>query len=88
MDGLTDQQTNRRMDKAGRKAACMQPQKVLDYKSVFLHYCEGHHLFCSTTRHVAEQGRIHGYPSRMRLGRGRILGHLITWAGAMRQKKS
>ena len=33
-----------------------------------------------------EQGRIHGYPSRVRVGRGCIWGHLITWAGAVRPK--
>ena len=33
-----------------------------------------------------KQGRIHGYPSHMRVGRGNILGHLITWAGAVKPK--
>ena len=28
-----------------------------------------------------KQGRIHGYPSRMRVGRGCIWGYLINWAG-------
>ena len=29
---------------------------------------------------------IHGYPSRVQVGGGHILGHLIIWAGAVRQK--
>ena len=33
-----------------------------------------------------KQGRIHGYPSRVRVGRGHIRGHLIIWAEAVRQK--
>ena len=33
-----------------------------------------------------KQGQIHGYPSRVRLGRGCFWVHLITWAGAMRSK--
>ena len=33
-----------------------------------------------------KQGRIHGYPSRMWVGRGCIWGHLIIWAGAVRLK--
>ena len=33
-----------------------------------------------------EEGRIHGYPSRVRVGRGRIGGHWIIWAGAVRPK--
>ena len=33
-----------------------------------------------------QQGRIHGYPSRVRVGRGRNQGHHIIWAGAVRPK--
>ena len=33
-----------------------------------------------------KQVRIHSYPSRVRVDRGRIWGHLITWAGAVRPK--
>ena len=33
-----------------------------------------------------KQGRIHGYPSRVRVGRGCIWGHSIIWAGAVRPK--
>ena len=33
-----------------------------------------------------EQGRIHGYPSRVRVGRGYIWGHFIIWAGTVRPK--
>ena len=33
-----------------------------------------------------EQGRIHGYPSRVRVGRGRNWGHQIIWAGAVKPK--
>ena len=33
-----------------------------------------------------KQGRIHGYPSRVRVGRGYIGGHLITLVGAVRPK--
>ena len=32
---------------------------------------------------MVKQGWIHGYPSRVRVSRGRIWGHLITWAGAV-----
>ena len=35
---------------------------------------------------VVKQGRIHGYPSRMRVGRGHNWGHQIIWAGAVRPK--
>ena len=31
-----------------------------------------------------EQGRIHGYHSRVRVGRGRYWGHQIIWAGAVK----
>ena len=37
-------------------------------------------------KYMYEQGRIHGYPSRVRMGRGRNQGHHIIWAGAMRPK--
>ena len=33
-----------------------------------------------------EQGRIHGYPSRVRVGKGHNLGHQIIWAGAVKPK--
>ena len=33
-----------------------------------------------------KQGRIHGYPSCVRVGSGHIGGHLIIWAGAVRPK--
>ena len=33
-----------------------------------------------------EQGRIHGYSSCMRVGRGRNWGHQIIWAGAVKPK--
>ena len=35
-----------------------------------------------------KQGRIHGYPSRVRVGRGHIWGHLVIWAGAVRPKSA
>ena len=35
-------------------------------------------------RNYKEQGRIHGYPSRVRVGRSCIGSHLIIWAGAVR----
>ena len=35
---------------------------------------------------MRKQGRIHGYPSRVWVDRGRIWGHLVTWAGAVRAK--
>ena len=40
-----------------------------------------------------KQGRIHGYPSRVRVGRGHICGHQTIWGGAVgsqnkNQKKS
>ena len=35
---------------------------------------------------TVKQGRIHGYPSCVRVGRGCIWGYLITWAGAVRPK--
>ena len=38
----------------------------------------------SKSRIWTEQGWIHSYPSRVRVGRGCIWGHLITWAGAVR----
>ena len=34
----------------------------------------------------SKQGRIHGYPSRVQVGRGRNLGHQIIWAGAVKPK--
>ena len=33
-----------------------------------------------------KQGRIHGYPSRVRVGRGPICGHSIIWVGTVRPK--
>ena len=36
---------------------------------------------------VWKQGRIHGYRSRVRVGRGHIWGHQTIWAGAVRSKK-
>ena len=33
-----------------------------------------------------KQGRRNGYPSRVRVGRGCIWGHIIIWAEAVRQK--
>ena len=39
-----------------------------------------------TNSRFKSQGRIHGYPSRVRVGRGRIWGHFIIWARAMRPK--
>ena len=33
-----------------------------------------------------KQGRIHSYLSQLQVGKGRILGHLIIWAGALRPK--
>ena len=33
-----------------------------------------------------EQGRIHGYRSRVRVGRGHIWGHQTIWAGAVRSE--
>ena len=33
-----------------------------------------------------KQGRIHGYPSRVRVGRGHNLGQWNIWAGAIRPK--
>ena len=38
------------------------------------------------TDQKGKQGRIYGYPSRVRAGRGRILGHSIIWARAVRPK--
>ena len=35
---------------------------------------------------LQKQGRIHGYPSRVRVGRGCIWDHLIIWVGAVRPK--
>ena len=35
-----------------------------------------------------KQGRIHGYPSRVRVGRGPNRGHFIIWAGAVRPETS
>ena len=35
---------------------------------------------------LTEQGRIHGYRSRVRVGRGHIWGHRTIWAGAVRSK--
>ena len=35
-----------------------------------------------------KQGRIHGYPSRVRVGRGHNLGQWNIWAGAIRPKKN
>ena len=35
---------------------------------------------------MSEQGRIHGYRSRVRVGRGHIWGHQTIWAGAVRSK--
>ena len=35
---------------------------------------------------IIKQGWIHGYPSRVRVGRGHIRGHQIIWAGAVRSK--
>ena len=37
-------------------------------------------------RGIANQRRIHGKPSRMRVGRGCICGDLIIWAGGVRPK--
>ena len=34
-----------------------------------------------------QQGPIHSYRSRVRVGRGHIGGHQTTWAGAVRSKK-
>ena len=34
-----------------------------------------------------KQGRIHGYPSRVRVGRGHNWVHQTIWAGAVRSKK-
>ena len=34
-----------------------------------------------------KQGRIHGYRSRVRVGRAHIEGHQTIWAGAVRSKK-
>ena len=36
---------------------------------------------------LEKQGRIHGYRSRVRVGRGSILGQWSIWAGAVRSKK-
>ena len=33
-----------------------------------------------------KQGQIHDYPSRVRVGRGHILGPLTIWVGAVRSK--
>ena len=33
-----------------------------------------------------KQGRIHGYPSRVQVGRGHNWGHQIIWAGAVKPK--
>ena len=39
------------------------------------------------TKHFhSKQGRIHSYPSGMRVGRGFFCGHLIIWAGAVKPK--
>ena len=35
-----------------------------------------------------KQGQLHGYPSCMRVGRGRNWGHQIIWAGAVKPKIS
>ena len=42
--------------------------------------------FCRVVCPLSKQGRIHGYPSRVRVGRGHIWGYLIIWAGAVRPK--
>ena len=38
--------------------------------------------------HGYKQGRIHGYPSRVQVGRGHIWGYFIIWAGAVRPKNA
>ena len=35
-----------------------------------------------------KQGRVYGYPSRMRVGRGCIWGHLIIWTGVVVRPKT
>ena len=35
---------------------------------------------------IKKQGWIHGYPGRIEVSRGRIWGHFIIWAGAVRSK--
>ena len=44
--------------------------------------CDVKRLY-NRTRDVREQGRIHGYPSRVRVGRGCIRGHSNIWAGVV-----
>ena len=39
-----------------------------------------------TNQRYYQQGRIHGYPSRVRVGRGHNLGQWNIWAGAIRPK--
>ena len=36
---------------------------------------------------IKKQGRIHGYQSCVRVGRGNISGHQTIWAGAVTSKK-
>ena len=37
---------------------------------------------------LQKQGRIHGYPSRVRVGRSSAEGHLGIWAGAQKAQKA
>ena len=42
---------------------------------------------CRAMFHILfNQGRTHGYRSRVRVGRGHISGHQTIWAGAGRSK--
>ena len=41
---------------------------------------------CLLLFHITKQGRIHGYPGRVQVGRDRIWVHFIIWAGTVKLK--
>ena len=65
------------------------PKKEITFShlNITRHYRNASFIIClQSEQNVHQQGRIHGYPSRLRVGRGCIWGHLIIWEGAVRPK--
>ena len=62
------------------------PKKMKTYKSTAKCSSDREKQCSRRGKTTKKQGRIHGYPSRVRVGRGHIWGHLITWAGAVRPR--
>ena len=72
---------------SGQKVIVMEREWVGEWKTKGIDRRMDRSAYIRVHATEKEQGRIHGFPSRVRVGRGHIWGHQSFWAGAVRSKK-